>query len=337
MDFYGNFVILLIVDWNGEQSFYFLQIFVYICSYLFFYLDYSLVVYCCGLEYWVYFLVYFFCRFKLSGCSFFKVVCFFQYEIMYQYYYFQGFSYLEQEGQFLFSFMFRGLVCVFIFSVFFFSGSGSLFFFIVVYVVLFFYFYLESGSMFSFSCYYGYCLVCSGYLVDCLGSDSSSSSSFGQCYCFFSDFVVDCIEVSNQGVYGSCFIFCSFFSSDYDFFIYCSWSFCCVSEVGGLGSLGWGFVLCFEGFLFFEEFLVVYSYGVGWGEFWLGFVFFLGDQVFICSLEMNYSSNFFLEYRGFNSFILEVGFEVFFGVVLDFRRIWKGGYEGLLCVCCCEF
>lgn len=93
----------------------------------------------------------------------------------------------------------------------------------------------------------------------------------------------------------------------------------------------------FEGFLLFEEFLIVYSLGVGRGEFWFGFVFFVGDRLFICSFEMDYSSNFFLEYRAFNSFILEVGFEVFFGVVSDFRRIWKGSYEGFSCVCCCEF
>lgn len=71
-----------------------------------------------------------------------------------------------------------------------------------------------------------------GYLADCPGSDSSSSSSCGgsssaRCHCSSSsDSVLDCTEVSNQGVYGSCSTFRSSLSSDYDPYVYRSRSPC---------------------------------------------------------------------------------------------------------------
>src|SRR3712207_7001922 len=46
------------------------------------------------------------------------------------------------------------------------------------------------------------------------------------------DSMVDCTEVSNQGVYGSCSTFRSSLSSDYDPFIYRSRSPCRTSDVG---------------------------------------------------------------------------------------------------------
>ena len=83
----------------------------------------------------------------------------------------------------------------------------------------------DSGSTSGLSCYHGHRSVCSGYLADCPGSDSSSSSS-GQCHCSSSDSMLDCTEVSNQGVYGSCSTFRSSLSSDYDPYVYRSKSPC---------------------------------------------------------------------------------------------------------------
>lgn len=83
----------------------------------------------------------------------------------------------------------------------------------------------DNGSASGLSCYHGHRSVCSGYLADCPGSDSSSSSS-GQCHCSSSDSMLDCTEVSNQGVYGSCSTFRSSLSSDYDPYVYRSKSPC---------------------------------------------------------------------------------------------------------------
>ncbi|KAK2119134.1 hypothetical protein P7K49_000520 [Saguinus oedipus] len=141
------------------------------------------------------------------------------YETMYQHYYFQGLSYPEQEGQPPPSLAPWGLARAFPPS-----GSCSLLLPTVVHVAP--PSHLESGSTSSFSCYHGHRSVCSSYLADCPGSDSSSSSSSGQCHCSSSDSVVDCTEVSNQGVYRSCSTFRSSLSSDYDPFIYRSQSPC---------------------------------------------------------------------------------------------------------------
>uniref|UniRef100_A0A7N9IHQ8 RING-type E3 ubiquitin transferase n=1 Tax=Macaca fascicularis TaxID=9541 RepID=A0A7N9IHQ8_MACFA len=240
MDSHGNPVTLLTVDQNGEQSLYSPQTPAYIRSYPPLHLDHSLAAHRCGLEHRAYSPAHPFRRPKLSGRSFSKAACFSQYETMYQHYYFQGLSYPEQEGQSPPSLTPRGPARAFPPSAFPPSGSGSLLFPTVVHVAPPSHSHLESGSTSSFSCYHGHRSVCSGYLADCPGSDSSSSSSSGQCHCSSSDSVVDCTEVSNQGVYGSCSTFRSSLSSDYDPFIYRSRSPCRASEAGGSGSFGPG-------------------------------------------------------------------------------------------------
>lgn len=245
---------------------------------------------------------------------------------MYQHYYFQGLSYPEQEGQAPPSLVPRGPARAFPPS-----GSSGLLFPTSVHMAPSS--HLESGSTSSFSCYHGHRSVCSGYLADCPGSDSSSSSSSsGQCHCSSSDSVVDCTEVSNQGVYGSCSTFRSSLSSDYDPFIYRSRSPCRTSDVGGSGR---GPVVHLEGSPPPEELPAAHSQGAGRGEPWPGPASSLGDQLSTCSLEMNYSSNSSLEHRGPNSSTSEVGLEAS-GAAPDLRRTWKGGHEGPSCACCCE-
>ncbi|XP_074870113.1 E3 ubiquitin-protein ligase RNF43 [Carettochelys insculpta] len=58
----------------------------------------------------------------------------------------------------------------------------------------------------------------SGYLADGPGSDSSS----GPCHGSSSDSMMNCTDVSLQGVHGSCSTFRSSLSSDYDPWVYCS-------------------------------------------------------------------------------------------------------------------
>ena len=58
----------------------------------------------------------------------------------------------------------------------------------------------------------------SGYLADGPGSDSSS----GPCHGSSSDSMLNCTDVSLQGIHGSCSTFRSSLSSDYDPFVYCS-------------------------------------------------------------------------------------------------------------------
>nr|XP_024095750.2 E3 ubiquitin-protein ligase ZNRF3 isoform X6 [Pongo abelii]XP_054399246.1 E3 ubiquitin-protein ligase ZNRF3 isoform X6 [Pongo abelii]XP_054399247.1 E3 ubiquitin-protein ligase ZNRF3 isoform X6 [Pongo abelii] len=326
MDSHGNPVTLLTVDRHGEQSLYSPQTPAYIRSYPPLHLDHSLAAHRCGLEHRAYSPAHPFRRPKLSGRSFSKAACFSQYETMYQHYYFQGLSYPEQEGQSPPSLAPRGPARAFPPS-----GSGSLLFPTVVHVAP--PSHLESGSTSSFSCYHGHRSVCSGYLADCPGSDSSSSSSSGQCHCSSSDSVVDCTEVSNQGVYGSCSTFRSSLSSDYDPFIYRSRSPCRASEAGGSGR---GPALCFEGSPPPEELPAVHSHGAGRSEPWPGPASPSGDQVSTCSLEMNYSSNSSLEHRGPNSSTSEVGLEASPGAAPDLRRTWKGGHELPSCACCCE-
>ncbi|XP_007894578.2 E3 ubiquitin-protein ligase RNF43 [Callorhinchus milii] len=59
--------------------------------------------------------------------------------------------------------------------------------------------------------------VCSGYMADSPGSDSSS----GPCHCSSSDSTLDCTDISNQCVYGSHSTFRSSLSSEYDPLVYC--------------------------------------------------------------------------------------------------------------------
>uniref|UniRef100_A0A8C3FNM8 RING-type E3 ubiquitin transferase n=1 Tax=Chrysemys picta bellii TaxID=8478 RepID=A0A8C3FNM8_CHRPI len=58
----------------------------------------------------------------------------------------------------------------------------------------------------------------SGYLADGPGSDSSS----GPCHGSSSDSMLNCTDVSLQGIHGSCSTFRSSLSSDYDPWVYCS-------------------------------------------------------------------------------------------------------------------
>ncbi|NWS32454.1 RNF43 ligase, partial [Polioptila caerulea] len=58
----------------------------------------------------------------------------------------------------------------------------------------------------------------SGYLADGPGSDSSS----GPCHGSSSDSILNCTDISLQGIHGSCSTFRSSLSSDYDPFVYCS-------------------------------------------------------------------------------------------------------------------
>ncbi|XP_054628946.1 E3 ubiquitin-protein ligase znrf3 isoform X2 [Dunckerocampus dactyliophorus] len=159
---------------------------------------------------------------KFHGRNFSRAACFSQYETMYQHYYFQGLTFPQQpEGgpgpaglggahkahhsrAFQQGLLYPTVVHMAPASS---SRIG------------------DSGSMSGLSCYHGHRSVCSGYLGDCPGSDSSSSSS-GQCHCSSSDSMLDCTEVSNQGVYGSCSTFRSSLSSDYDPYVYRSKSPC---------------------------------------------------------------------------------------------------------------
>eukprot|EP00073_Rattus_norvegicus_P052655 XP_017455039.1 PREDICTED: LOW QUALITY PROTEIN: E3 ubiquitin-protein ligase ZNRF3 isoform X1 [Rattus norvegicus] len=266
----------------------------------------------CSLEHRAYSPAHPFRRPKFSSRSFSKAACFSQYETMYQHYYFQGLSYPEQESQPVPSVTPRGQSRAFPPS-----GGSSLLFPTMVHMAP--PAHVESGSTSSFSCYHGHRSVCSGYLADCPGSDSSSNSS-GQCRCSSSDSVVDCTEVSNQGVYGSCSTFRSSLSSDYDPFIYRSR----------------GPAVHLEGSPPPEELPAAHNQGAGRGEPWLGPASPSGDQLSTCSLEMNYSSNSSLEPRGPNSSTSEVGLEVSPGAALDLRRTWKGGPEGPSCACCFE-
>jgi E3 ubiquitin-protein ligase ZNRF3 len=150
--------------------------------------------------------------------------------------------------------------------------------------------------------------------------------------------VVDCTEVSNQGVYGSCSTFRSSLSSDYDPFVYRSRSPCRVStgEPGGLGTSARGPAVHLEGSLPSDELWAAHGHGAGRGEPWPGPASPSGDQLSTCSLDLNYSSSSSLEPRGPNGSTSEVGLDASPGAALDLRRTWKGGHEGLSCACCCE-
>nr|XP_044988479.1 E3 ubiquitin-protein ligase ZNRF3 isoform X2 [Jaculus jaculus] len=325
MDAHGNAVTLLTMDRHADQSLYSPQTPAYIRGYPPLHLDHALAPHRCGLEHRAYSPAHPFRRPKFNGRSFSKAACFSQYETMYQHYYFQGLSYPEQEGQPVPGLPPRGPSRAFPPN-----GGSSLLFPTVVHMAP--PSHLESGSTSSCSCYHGHRSVGSGYLADCPGSDSSSSSS-GQCRCSSSDSVVDCTEVSNQGVYGSCSTFRSSLSSDYDPFIYRSRSPCRTSEAGRSGR---GPAVDPEGSPPPEEPPAAHSHCAGQGEPWQGPASPSGEQLSTCSLEMSYSSNSSLEHRGPNSSTSEVGLEVSPGATLDLRRTWKGDPEGPSCACCYE-
>ncbi|XP_067084379.1 E3 ubiquitin-protein ligase znrf3 [Osmerus mordax] len=175
---------------------------------------------------------------KFHGRSFSRGGCFSQYETMYQHYYFQGLTFPQQTEGAAASAVGGPL-----------GASGGphkghhsrafqqgLLYPTVVHMAPASSSRLgDAGSTSGLGCYHGHRSVCSGYLADCPGSDSSSSSS-GQCHCSSSDSMLDCTEVSNQGVYGSCSTFRSSLSSDYDPYVYRSKSPCRASG-GGEDSL----------------------------------------------------------------------------------------------------
>ncbi|KAM8887111.1 E3 ubiquitin-protein ligase znrf3 isoform 2-T3 [Spinachia spinachia] len=167
---------------------------------------------------------------KFHGRNFSRAACFSQYETMYQHYYFQGLTFPQQpeggqgpagggagahKGHHSRAFQ-QGLLYPTVVHMAPASRLG------------------DAGGPSGLGCYHGHRSVCSGYLADCPGSDSSSSSS-GPCHCSSSDSMLDCTEVSNQGVYGSCSTFRSSLSSDYDPYVYRSKS-PCRGSVGEAGA-----------------------------------------------------------------------------------------------------
>ncbi|XP_043832476.1 E3 ubiquitin-protein ligase ZNRF3 [Dromiciops gliroides] len=322
IDSQGNPITLLTVDPRGDQGLYTGQAPAYIPSYPPLPLDRALNPHRCGLEHRTYgpAHAHTFRRSKLSGRGLSKAACLPQYETMYQHYYLQGLSYPEQEAPAPPGLAPQGPSRAF-------QPGSSLLFPTVVRVAPSA--QLESGSTSSFSCYHGHRSVCSGYLADCPGSDSSSSSSGGsssQCRCSSSDSVVDCTEVSNQGVYGSCSTFRSSLSSDYDPFIYRSRSPCRTAEGGGLSR---GPAVLLEGPPLHggERGPVAASPS--------------GDQLSSCSLEVNYSSHSSLEQRDVSSSTSEGGLEAPPGATWDVRRAWRGPEASAAapdpsCTCCFE-
>ncbi|XP_051829009.1 E3 ubiquitin-protein ligase ZNRF3 isoform X2 [Antechinus flavipes] len=324
MDSQGNPITLLTVDPHREQSLYAGQAPAYLPGYPPLPLDHALNPHRCSLEHRPYAPTHAFRRSKFSGRGLS------QYETVYQHYYFQGLSYPEQEAQAP-----PGLAPQAPSRAF--PPSSSLLFPTVLHVGPSS--HLESGSTSSFSCYHGHRSVCSGYLADCPGSDSSSSSSSGssgQCRCSSSDSVVDCTEVSNQGVYGSCSTFRSSLSSDYDPFIYRSRSPCRTAEGG---SLSRGPTVLLEGPP--QEELPAPSHGLRGGDHRPVAASPSGDQLSSCSLEVNYSSHSSLEHRDGSSSTSEGGLEAPPGATWDVRRAWRGPEASVAapdpsCMCCFE-
>ncbi|KAG5840431.1 hypothetical protein ANANG_G00188740 [Anguilla anguilla] len=233
MDPHGNPITVLTVDQHPEPGLYPPQSSAFIRGYPPIHLDHALnPAHHCGLEHRgpAYPQPHGFKRPKFHGAELLRAACFSQYETMYQHYYFQGLTFPQApEGQ---------------------PGAGphkghhggrtfqqGLLYPAVVHMAPASSSRLgEAGSASGFSCYHGHRSVCSGYLADCPGSDSSSSSSSGQCHCSSSDSMLDCTEVSNQGVYGSCSTFRSSLSSDYDPYVYRSRSPCRGPAAEGRGG-----------------------------------------------------------------------------------------------------
>ncbi|XP_053849639.1 E3 ubiquitin-protein ligase ZNRF3 isoform X2 [Vidua macroura] len=327
MDPHGNPITLLTVERHGEQSLYQAPSPAYIRSYQPIHLDHALNTHHCSLEHRAYSPAHNFRRPKFGGRNFSKAACFSRYETMYQHYYFQGLSYPEQDGQLPAGISSKGPSRAF-------QPGSSMLFPPVVHVMPSS--RLESGSTSSFSCYHGHRSVCSGYLADCPGSDSSSSSS-GQCHCSSSDSMVDCTEVSNQGVYGSCSTFRSSLSSDYDPYVYRSRSPCRVGEVGGANR---GAIVLLEGP--HQDELPAHSHGMVGADCRPVPASSSGDQLSNCSMDMNYSSNSSLEHRDPNGTTSEGGPEATPGAALDVKRNWKnpeiaGSISEQACACCFEF
>ncbi|XP_058230855.1 E3 ubiquitin-protein ligase znrf3 [Hemibagrus wyckioides] len=245
--------------------------------------------------------------------NFSRAACFSQYETMYQHYYFQGLTFPQQEGQpgntthkghtrsFQPGLLYPTLVHMAA------PSSSRL---------------VDSGSTSGLGCYHGHGRsVCSGYLADCPGSDSSSSSSSsGRCHCSSSDSMLDCTEVSNQGVYGSCSTFRSSLSSDYDPYVYRSKSPC----RGVAGESGSGFPATSS---VTDDILAPVSGGTDCIPPPVGACYNSGDQLSNCSLEPNCSSHSSLETREITSTTSPPVLE---------GTVEHCGEQGAACSCCFE-
>ncbi|XP_027018684.2 E3 ubiquitin-protein ligase znrf3 [Tachysurus fulvidraco] len=245
--------------------------------------------------------------------NFSRAACFSQYETMYQHYYFQGLTFPQQDGQpantthkghtrsFQPGLLYPTLVHMAA------PSSSRL---------------VDSGSTSGLGCYHGHGRsVCSGYLADCPGSDSSSSSSSsGRCHCSSSDSMLDCTEVSNQGVYGSCSTFRSSLSSDYDPYVYRSKSPC--RGVAGESSSGFPAMSSVS-----DDLLPPVSGGSDCIPPPVGACYNSGDQLSSCSLEPNCSSHSSLETREIISTTSPPGLE---------GTMENCGEQGAACSCCFE-
>ncbi|XP_038647363.1 E3 ubiquitin-protein ligase znrf3 isoform X2 [Scyliorhinus canicula] len=325
MDPRGNPVTVLTVDQHNEQGLYPAQPSAYVRSYP---PVHSLTAHHCNLEHQAYPQTHNFRRPKFSGRNYPRATCFSQYETMYQHYYIQGLSYPQTESQ-TGIINHKGPSRPF-------QSNGSMLYPTVVHIPPSS--HLDGASTSSFSCYHGHRSVCSGYLADCPGSDSSSSSSSsGQCHCSSSDSMLDCTEVSNQGVYGSCSTFRSSLSSDYDPYIYRSRSPCRTGESG----LGRGAGLPMVGPQ--EDELPAYRCTSSGGDSRLLPAPPPGDQLSDCSMDMNYSSNSSLEYRDSNATTSEGRPECPSGSTVD-SNSWSGRESAgpaeavpeQACACCFE-
>ncbi|XP_015221936.2 E3 ubiquitin-protein ligase znrf3 [Lepisosteus oculatus] len=318
IDPHGNPITVLTVEQHGDQNLYPAQSSAFIQSYPPLHLDHPLNPHHCSMEHRAapYPQPHAFKRPKFNGRSFSRASCFSQYETMYQHYFFQGLTYPQPEGhpgsgpQKGHSRAFQqGMLYPTVVHMAPTSSSSRL---------------GESGSSSSFSCYHGHRSVCSGYLADCPGSDSSSSSS-GQCHCSSSDSMLDCTEVSNQGVYGSCSTFRSSLSSDYDPYVYRSKSPC----RGAAGEAG-------PSFLPAPQDESPASSGQDCLQPPAGASFISGDQLSSCSLEPNYSSHSSLEPRETNTTTSAGAPEGAGPELLGWNKVAEERDQGAAYSCCFE-
>ncbi|XP_065106917.1 E3 ubiquitin-protein ligase znrf3 [Paramisgurnus dabryanus] len=311
MDPHGNPITVLTVDQHPEQSLYPSQS-SFIRGYPALHLDHSLNPHHCGLEHRAPGYPQTFKRPKFHGRNFSRAACFSQYETMYQHYYFQGLTFPQPEGQ---------------------PGNGlhkghnrpyqpGLLYPAVVHMAPASSSRLgDSGSTSGLSCYHGHRSVCSGYLADCPGSDSSSSS--GQCHCSSSDSMLDCTEVSNQGVYGSCSTFRSSLSSDYDPYVYRSKSPC----RGSAGEPGTVFSATAE------DSPAPVSGTMDCLQAPVGACYGSGDQLSNCSLEPSCSGHSSAETRELTS-TTSAGLSE--SAAAETSPVKHCGEQGVACSCCFE-
>ncbi|XP_052413904.1 E3 ubiquitin-protein ligase znrf3 [Carassius gibelio] len=315
IDPHGNPITVLTVDQHPEQGIYPPQS-SFIRGYPALHLEHTLNPHHCGLEHHAYPQSHTFKRPKFHGRNFSRAACYSQYETMYQHYYYQGLTFPQADGQ-----QGNGLH----------KGHGrpfqpGLLYPTVVHMAAASSSRLgDSGSSSGLSCYHGHRSVCSGYLADCPGSDSSSSS--GQCHCSSSDSMLDCTEVSNQGVYGSCSTFRSSLSSDYDPYVYRSKSPC----RGSAGEAGTAFAATPQT----DDTLAPVSTMKDCLQPPTGECYSSGDQLSSCSLEPNCSSHSSVETRELTSTTSAGPLE---GALLErsHSSMKPCGEQGVACNCCFE-